>query len=103
MLSKLLAISVVVAVQGFRIGQPARITAPILRVAAPVRCGFEVESVDEKTKEDLQVMNWPGLEKRMEPFEQSAATGELKMIFIKQGSAIVTAEGEESVQVFDAH
>ena len=99
LLTKLLAISLVVAAEGFQIGHGMRSRAPALRVTAPVRCGFEVETVNEKTQEDLQVMNWPGLEKRTAPFEQSAATGELKMVFIKEGSATVAAEGETPVQV----
>ena len=37
------------------------------------------------------MFNWPGLEKRAEAFEQTAETTELKMVYVKEASARVTA------------
>mmetsp|Transcript_20994 Transcript_20994/g.40859 ORF Transcript_20994/g.40859 Transcript_20994/m.40859 type:complete len:127 (-) Transcript_20994:373-753(-) len=48
--------------------------------------------------EELNVFNWPGLEKRVEDFEQAAGEGELKMVYVKEGSGVVR-EGEQSAMV----
>ena len=65
---------------------------------ASVRCGFEVESVSEKELEGLDVFNWPGIEKRTEEFSQTAAPDMLKMIYVKEGSGVLT-EGAETAAV----
>merc|ERR1712196_534106 len=42
----------------------------------------------------MGVMNWPGLEKRTEVFEQASAADEIKMIYVKEGSATITESSE---------
>jgi len=65
---------------------------------AVLRCGFEVETVDEKGVGEMGVMGWPGLEKRTNEFSKSATADELLMVYVKEGSARLT-EGEESSEV----
>lgn len=76
-------------------GRPLR---PSVRRAS-VRCGFDVEDVSEKAVEELGVFNWPGLEKRLMPFTQSAAADEIMMVYVKEGSGTVAMEGEEDAPV----
>ena len=72
---------------------------PAARRTRPLVCGFEVEDVTGKVIEDLGVLNWPDLHKRTEPFEQSASSEEIKMVYCQTGSALLTAEGEEDATV----
>ena len=44
------------------------------------------------------MLNWPGLEKRKEDFEQAASTDEIKMVYVKDGQAVVK-DGEEEAEV----
>ena len=66
--------------------------------ARTCRCGFEVESVDEKAVGEMGVMTWPGLEKRMEAFSLSAAADELKMVYVKEGAATLS-DAEDTCSV----
>mmetsp|Transcript_53482 Transcript_53482/g.106416 ORF Transcript_53482/g.106416 Transcript_53482/m.106416 type:complete len:189 (-) Transcript_53482:211-777(-) len=63
-----------------------------------LRCGFEVESVDEKGVGEMGVMGWPGLEKRTNDFSLTASADEVLMVYVKEGSARLT-EGDESSAV----
>ena len=74
-----------------------RIAARPLRVGATTM-GFEVESMEKQALDELNVLNWPGLEKRTSDFTKSAAADELLMVYVKEGSATV-AEGDESAAV----
>jgi len=62
------------------------------------RCGFEVETVDDKALKELGVMNWPNLEKRAADFSKSAANDELLMVYVKDGSATLN-EGDQTATV----
>ena len=61
-------------------------TSAAPRTLAP-RCGFEVESVDQRAVDEMGVMTWPGLEKRDAPFSQTAGADELLMCYVKEGTA----------------
>mmetsp|Transcript_62421 Transcript_62421/g.103827 ORF Transcript_62421/g.103827 Transcript_62421/m.103827 type:complete len:180 (-) Transcript_62421:124-663(-) len=61
-----------------------------------VSCGFEVESVSEKDAEGLGVMNWPGIEKRTENFALESDAETMKMVYVKEGAAVLTDGNETS-------
>lgn len=42
------------------------------------------------------ILNWPGLEKRMQDFSQEASSEEIKMVYVKDGNAVVKDGNEES-------
>eukprot|EP00966_Prymnesium_polylepis_P071356 1657647-Prymnesium_polylepis.1 len=66
-----------------------RLAAPVLgRTRASVRCGFEVETLSPNDVMEMNVMNWPGLEKRSSDFSQSASPDEVKMVYVKDGEAV---------------
>lgn len=76
---------------GFHAASPRIVAArPLLRRCATPLLGLEVDDVDAKAVEELGVMNWPGLEKRAEDFCKVASGDELVMVYVKQGSAVVT-------------
>lgn len=77
---------------------------PVLRAHAArrscaIRAGFEVEALTSKDVEDMNVLNWPGLEKRSEDFEKVAFPDEMVYVYCREGSATLSADGEESVTV----
>lgn len=80
------------ALPSMRVGRTAQHAAR----SPPARCGFEVDSVDQKAIEELDVFNWPGLEKRLQDFEDRAVPGKLKMVYVKQGSAILEDEEDKA-------
>lgn len=59
-------------------------------------CGFEVDSVDQKAIDELDVFNWPGLEKRVQDFDDRAVNGKLKMVYVKQGSATLQDDADKA-------
>jgi hypothetical protein len=84
--------------EGLLIGalRPVRRSIRSIRTSGPVRCGFEVEEVDQKTVDEMGVFSWPGLEKRQEAFTQTASAEELLMCYVKEGSAVLTDAAETS-------
>jgi len=64
-----------------------------------VRAGFEVEDLSTKDVEEMNVLNWPGLEKRSEDFEKVAFPDELVYVYCREGGATISADGEETVTV----
>jgi len=94
----LLALSVLTP--GLIVGGP-RLAAPTpalrARSSSP-RCGFEVETLSSNDVLEMNVMNWPGLEKRTSDFEQSATEDEVKMVYVKDGEAVVS-DAEETTTV----
>ena len=70
-------------------------TLPAAARASTPRAGFEVETLDDEAVKDMNIFNWPGLEKRTNDFEQDAAADEMKMVYIKDGSATIS-DGEET-------
>ena len=82
-------------------GVTSRPVRPLLssacgRPGIAIRCGFEVESLDEKALGELGVMNWPNLEKRTNEFSKSATADELLMVYVKAGSATLTDSAESA-------
>jgi len=76
-----------------------RLSAPTARQArASIRCGFEVEELSQSDVMEMNVMNWPGLEKRTSAFSQSASDEEVKMVYVKDGEATVS-DAEETKTV----
>ena len=81
------------------------LSRPTLRHAArcsravDVRCGFEVETLKGKDVEDMNILNWPTLEKRLEDFEKSAELDEMMYVYCREGSASLSAEGEEDTTI----
>ncbi|KAL3927912.1 MAG: hypothetical protein SGPRY_002613 [Prymnesium sp.] len=77
-----------------------RLSAPLRRAARceGVVCGFEVESLSDNDVLEMNVMNWPGLEKRTSSFSQSAGEDEVKMVYVKEGKAVVS-DAEETKSV----
>ena len=72
-------------------------TPRLVRATAP-RCGFEVETLTSNDVLEMNIMNWPGLEKRTSEFSQSATDDEIKMVYVKDGEAVVSdAEETQSV------
>jgi hypothetical protein len=63
-----------------------------------VRCGFAVETVDDKARDEMGIMGWPGVEKRSSDFEQAAAADELLYVYVKDGSGRVS-DGEDTADV----
>ena len=64
---------------------------------APSRCGFSVQTLEQKQVDELDVFNWPGLEKRTADFERRAGADELSMVYVKEGAALVSdADGDEA-------
>ena len=64
-----------------------------------MRCGFEVETLKGKDVEDMNILNWPTLEKRLEDFEKSAELDEMMYVYCREGSASLSAEGEEDTTI----
>ena len=71
----------------------------IARRSRAVRAGFEVEDLSAKDVEEMNVLNWPGLEKRSEDFEKVAFPDELVYVYCREGGATISADGEETVTV----
>ena len=86
-----MATSLAVALLAYQLGG-----APLARPgrSTPPRLGFEVEDVSEQAVGEMGVFGWPGLEKRTSEFSQSAASDELLMVYIKEGSATLSDEEE---------
>ena len=77
---------------------------PVLRThtarrSRAISAGFEVEDLTSKDVEDMNVLNWPGLEKRSENFEKVAFPDEMVYVYCREGSATLSADGEESVPI----
>ena len=77
---------------------------PVLRTqiahrSRAVRAGFEVEDLSAKDVEEMNVLNWPGLEKRSEDFEKVAFPDELVYVYCREGGATLSADGEETVTI----
>ena len=73
-----------------------RFSAPALRaqrVSVP-RCGFEVETLSDNDVMEMNIMNWPGLEKRTSEFYQYASDEEVKMVYVKDGEAVISDDEE---------
>ena len=66
--------------------------------ATAARLGFEIESLDQKAVEEMEIFGWPGLEKKLEDFTMSAAAQEIKMVYVKEGSATLT-DAEETAKI----
>mmetsp|Transcript_27377 Transcript_27377/g.69658 ORF Transcript_27377/g.69658 Transcript_27377/m.69658 type:complete len:206 (+) Transcript_27377:34-651(+) len=62
--------------------------------SSSVRCGFEVEEMEQKALDELGVFNWPNLEKRSAEFAKSATADELLMVYVKDGSAKLADNAE---------
>jgi len=65
---------------------------------AQLHMGFEVEDVTQKAVEELGVLSWPGLDKKVEEFSQAAGADELLMVYVREGSATIS-DDEESKAV----
>mmetsp|Transcript_39604 Transcript_39604/g.96144 ORF Transcript_39604/g.96144 Transcript_39604/m.96144 type:complete len:175 (-) Transcript_39604:152-676(-) len=77
------------------VGGPKATVPPLRRARAAVpRCGFEVERLSQDDVLEMNVMNWPGLERRTSAFSQSAGEDEVKMVYVKEGEAVVSDADE---------
>jgi hypothetical protein len=85
---------------GFRLAPlphpPSALSLPRVTRHGGARCGFEVDSVDQKAIDELDVFNWPGLEKRVQDFDDRAVDGKLKMVYVKQGSATLQDDADKA-------
>jgi hypothetical protein len=75
---------------------PSVLLAPRIVRHADARCGFEIDNVDQKAIEELGVFNWPGLERRVQDFDDRAVDGKLKMVYVKQGSATLADSADKA-------
>ena len=71
---------------------------PGLATTPGPRLDFQVENMDQKLVEELDVLNWPTLEKRSLDFWQEVNQTKLKMVYLKQGSALI-GDGEQVEKV----
>ena len=66
----------------------------VARRAPAPRLDFDVQPLTDKEVDELDILNWPGLEKRTQDFFQEVPDETLKMVYVKEGAAVVGDEDE---------